>query len=452
MNSHLLTRVRAAEASLSPRSRRVIVVGLWLVLTGAWALVLSSMLVPGWPHSPPFTTIGPHSTLFLDPSDLRHRISEGLTMLHGHDPFTTSIQFTDNVPPSLSGAYLIFAVVGSTAGILLSVWMSMAAIAVICGIAWSKVAAIGRCHALVASSVALVPVIAVLSVPARSAIWYGQDQLWLLALVLVDLFVVPRRWTGILTGLVISVSFWPAIFVAAIFVRSRWAGVFRSGVGLAVGILGGALLSWRDTWHYWAVMVPTGQVDKDAVQVFGVRYPSGFAMFPNMSLHGFLARPPLGGVLAGTAAKYLLIVAVAALGLWVAWRLFGRGLPITAVTMVAIAGVDSSPFAWEHHWCWVALLLPFAAWEARASHPVLAIAMGLATVLFVRPFYFAVTKLVPGLGFRHVDLSSPKVIVIGGLYALGGACLLIGGAIAAARGPRGRHASDAPSASLADQR
>ena len=75
---------------------------------------------------------------------------------------------------------------------------------------------------LVASSVVLVPVIAVLSVPARSAIWYGQDQLWLLALVLVDLFVVPRRWTGILTGLVVSVSFWPAIFVAAIF--RGWCG------------------------------------------------------------------------------------------------------------------------------------------------------------------------------------------------------------------------------------
>jgi alpha-1,2-mannosyltransferase len=452
MSWRVVDRAKETEASLSPRSRSVVTVGLWLVITGAWAVLLTSMLVPGWPHSPPFTTIGPHSTLFLDPSDLRHRISEGLTMLHGQNPFTTSIQFTDNVPPTLSGAYLIFDVVGSTAGIVLSVWLSMAAIAVICGIAWSKVAAVSRCHALVASSVVLVPVIAVLSVPARSAIWYGQDQLWLLALVLVDLFVIPRRWTGILTGLVVSVSFWPAIFVAAIFVRSRWAGVLRSGVGLCVGILAGGLLSWRDTWHYWTVMVPTGQVDKDAVQVFGVRYPSGFAMFPNMSLHGFLARPPLGGVLAGTAAKYLLIVAVVELGLWVAWRLFGRGLPITAVTMVAIAGVDSSPFAWEHHWCWVALLLPFAAWEARASHPVLAIAMGLATVLFVRPFYFAVTKLVPGLGFRHVDLSSPKVIVIGGLFALGGACLLIGGAIAAALGPRGRHASDPPRSSLADQR
>ena len=74
---------------------------------------------------------------------------------------------------------------------------------------------------------------------------------------------------------------------------------------------------------------------------------------------------------------------------------------------------------------------------------------GLGTVLFVRPFYFAVTKLVPGLGFRHVDLSSPKVIVIGGLYALCGACLLIGGAIAATRGsaadtPRTRHEHHSP--------
>ena len=243
MSWRVVDRAKETEASLSPRSRSVVTVGLWLVITGAWAVLLTSMLVPGWPHSPPFTTIGPHSTLFLDPSDLRHRISEGLTMLHGQNPFTTSIQFTDNVPPTLSGAYLIFDVVGSTAGIVLSVWLSMAAIAVICGIAWSKVAAVSRCHALVASSVVLVPVIAVLSVPARSAIWYGQDQLWLLALVLVDLFVIPRRWTGILTGLVVSVSFWPAIFVAAIFVRSRWAGVLRSGIGLVVGILAGGLLS-----------------------------------------------------------------------------------------------------------------------------------------------------------------------------------------------------------------
>ena len=249
------------------------------------------------------------------------------------------------MPPSLSGAYLIFDVVGSTAGILLSVWLSMAAIAVIYGVAWSKVAAVSRCHALLASSVVLVQVIAVLSVPARSAIWYGQDQVWLLALVFVDLFVVPRRWTGILTGLVVSVSFWLAIVVAAVFVRSRWSGVLRSGIGLVVGILAGGLLSWRDTWHHWTVMVPTGQVDKDAVQVFGVRHPSGFAMFPNMSLHGFLARPPLGGLLAGTAATYRLIVVVVALGLWAAWRLLGRGLPVTALTMVAIAGVDSSPFA-----------------------------------------------------------------------------------------------------------
>ena len=57
-----------------------------------------------------------------------------------------------------------------------------------------------------------------------------------------------------------------------------------------------------------------------------------------------------GGVLAGTAAKYLLIIVVVAFGLWVAWRLLGAGLPITALTMVSIAGVASSPFAWEHHW------------------------------------------------------------------------------------------------------
>jgi len=91
MSWRVVDRAKETEASLSPRSRSVVTVGLWLVITGEWAVLLTSMLVPGWPHSPPFTTIGRHSTLFLDPSDLRHRISEGLTMLHGQNPFTTSI-------------------------------------------------------------------------------------------------------------------------------------------------------------------------------------------------------------------------------------------------------------------------------------------------------------------------------------------------------------------------
>ena len=228
------------------------------------------------------------------------------------------------------------------------------------------------------------PLVGVVLYPGASALGAGQDQLWFMALVVVDLLIISAARTGYLVGAVASLSLWPAIFILGIVARARRRGLFRSVLGAVAVVVAGAIFSLTASWRYWTYLVPSGQISSRGVNSSASWPVEGFAGNWNLSLNGAITRWPLGGPLATKTAWLLVALGVVAVAVAVAWGLGRVGLRVTPIAILSIGAVAASPFAWDHHWVWVALLLPFAAIECWREHRTYAVLLGLAVLPFVR--------------------------------------------------------------------
>jgi hypothetical protein len=154
--------------------------------------------------------------------------------------------------------------------------------------------------------------------------------------------------------------------------------------GVVLTIVGGALFSWRASWRYWTYLVPSGQVTSRGVNSSAPWPGQAFGILANDSLNGFISRPPLGGALASRTDYTVIFLVVVGAGVAIGWALWRADLPVTAVAMLSIAAVETTPFAWNHHWVWVLLVLPFAAMECWGAHRVLSVLLWLGMLPFER--------------------------------------------------------------------
>lgn len=180
--------------------------------------------------------------------------------------------------------------------------------------------------------------------PVRSGIDYGQIELVLLGVVVVDLLAVPERFRGIGIGLVSAVKLTPLVFVVLLAVRRDWRSVFRALVSFAVLTLGTWLLWPTLSRLYWRhdVSQPsrTGTVTVNS----------------NQSWYAVLHRPPFPATGAQVVWVVLSLITLV-VATFVAWRCTESGRRSPAMAAVALAGLLVSPISWSHHWAWV-LLLP----------------------------------------------------------------------------------------------
>ncbi len=179
--------------------------------------------------------------------------------------------------------------------------------------------------------------------PARSGIDYGQIELLLLCVVVVDLLAVPERFRGIGIGLVSAIKLTPLVFVVLLAVRRDWRSVGRALVSFA-GLALGTWLLWPALSRiYWGhdVTQPsrTGTVTVNS----------------NQSWYAVLHRPPFSG--GGSEAVWLGLSSVTlAVATLVAWRCTETGRRSPSIVAIALAGLLVSPISWSHHWVWVVLL------------------------------------------------------------------------------------------------
>ena len=195
---------------------RTVSLGGWVLGSGAWAVLLSRFLFHGWPGT---------THRF---GDLFQRMHESTLILHGHDPYVIGAHISDNVPPAVSLLHLPLAEIGRPWAGFVSVWLSCAAIAAICGSALATVSSMQRTSALLAMTAVAPPLVGVVLYPGASALGAGQDQLWFMALVVVDLLIISAARTGYLVGAVASLSLWPAIFILGVVARARRGGLRRA--------------------------------------------------------------------------------------------------------------------------------------------------------------------------------------------------------------------------------
>lgn len=404
-------------------AKRGAVLVFWLLGSGAWAVLLFRYLFHAWPGSD-------HKF-----GDLYQRLSESLTILHGHDPYVLGSHISDNVPPSVSLLHLPLAEVGRPWAGFLATWLSCMAAAVVLASALTSVTRLGRSASLLSMTAVGVPVVGALLYPGAAALSVGQDQLWFMALVVVDLLIISTARTGVLVGAAAGLSLWPGVFLVGTVARARLSGAARAAIGAGATLLAGALFSWTATWRYWTYMVPSGQISSRGVNSTADWPVGGFGGPWNLSVNGVLIRWPFGGPLATKPAWMIAFVLLVGSSALIAWLLYGRGLRVTPICALAMGVVMASPFAWVHHWVWVALLLPFAAIELWGRARWLSVLFLLGELAFVRQIGRRLDALAPRHGGQP-DYDNVVGMLVLDRYVLVSLVLLAGCALLASRGRR----------------
>lgn len=236
--------------------------------------------------------------------------------------------------------------------------------------------------------------------PLQYNLWLGQINLVLMSLVLVDIFLLPRRFKGLLIGLAAGIKLTPGIFVLYYVLRRDWASVRRTVLWFVVTVAIGFVVAPADSVRYWTQLFFNTKRIGDVV--FG----------DNQSIYGVMARvlhtsqPP--------RALYLAL-ALAAIGLAVlaAKRQLAQGSDLGAVVCLAIGGLLASPVSWSHHWVWVvpALLL----WFVRRQN---VLAMLGAVTAFVAPMYFTPLRADREFGHTWLQAGACASYVLVGLVFL----------------------------------
>ncbi|MDN5920230.1 MAG: glycosyltransferase 87 family protein, partial [Pseudonocardia sp.] len=226
----------------------------------------------------------------------------------------------------------------------------------------------GRSGALSVSMLALSA--ALIIEPVAQTFAFGQVNLVLMAMVLVDCLAPRTRWPrGLMIGLAAAVKLTPAGFVLFFLIRRDFrstvvaavTGIVATGIGFAVDPDASA--------RYW-FGGPAARV-------------SGSTFFSNETIQAILARQDLTGL-----PFTLLWLAGIVLVLVLAYPVIRRAEPATALAAVAAVVLMASPTSWSHHWVWVVpALIAIGAHAVRhRSWAWAALGVVTAVVFYLAPF------------------------------------------------------------------
>ncbi len=266
-------------------------------------------------------------------------------------------------PPFAAITFVPLAVLEGAAGWLLTL-LSIVALVLV-------VAVIARELRLSRSATALLLVAAVVLEPVTRTLVLGQINLVLMAVVVVDLFVMPRRARGLLIGIAAGVKLTPAVFVIYFLVKRDYRAAAQSLAGFVVTVLLGWVVAPDASVTYWSGRAL-------ALTSFG----DFQVQSANQSLRAGLIRV-LGLPDPPVLLWALLAVAALVVGAWVCRMRVAAGDDVGAVLALAAAGLLASPISWTHHWVWVVIGIMYAA-----GHRRYVVAWLLGLVFYVAPMWF----------------------------------------------------------------
>lgn len=219
---------------------------------------------------------------------------------------------------------------------------------------------------LLGAASAVAAAILLQSVPGQANLMFGQINLVLAVMCLVDAGeFVPPRYRGVVVGIATAIKLTPGVFIIYFLVSRQWRAAITSSISAIACTLIGFVIAPGDSWTYWTSAL--WQTDR-------VGHLDGPG---NHSILGVMAR----SVDEPSRAVWVVIVIVVFAGsLWLAARR-RKSSPASAVVAVAIVGCAStlmSPITWIHHEIWLTLLAIAVSltgpWSARIVG-VLAIVM-----------------------------------------------------------------------------
>jgi alpha-1,2-mannosyltransferase len=221
---------------------------------------------------------------------------------------------------------------------------------------------------------------AALMEPVRTTIWYGQINVFLMAIVLWDLLRPDgSRLKGIGVGIAAGIKLTPAFFLVYLAITRRWRAAVTAMAGFAATIALGFAVTPRQSWNYWTDrVINSGRVGPTDA-------PS------NQSIKGALAT--VFHTATPSNVLWILLSAVAvALGMSAAFLAHRAGQELLALCLTGMTTAAVSPFTWGHHWVWfvpllvIAVHLPIAAWRRGNTHVSRWVLLLAAPALFVTVF------------------------------------------------------------------
>lgn len=176
--------------------------------------------------------------------------------------------------------------------------------------------------------------------PVYHTLYLGQVNLFLLALVLADMWrVACGRPAGIGIGLAAAIKLIPGIFILLLVLTRRTRDAVTASVTFACCALIGFGVDPGASQRYWThLFFDTSRVSATYIS--------------NQSAYAALVRS-LGGVSHVGSWYYAVPCVLGALGLALAATLARRADWLGAVTVTGMTGLLVSPVSWTHHWVWV---------------------------------------------------------------------------------------------------
>ena len=184
--------------------------------------------------------------------------------------------------------------------------------------------------------------------PVWQTLAFGQINLVLMVVMLVDVVRPERRWSGVLLGIAAAIKLTPLVFVVLLVLVGRRMAAGRAVLTFAVTVALGFVVMPGSATKYWTDgLVEAGRVGPPALA-------------HNQSVYGALTRlldgPPPTLLWLAVAGPLSIAAVVVGAG-W--WR---RGDRVLGTCLGALAMLLASPVSWSHHWVWAAPLA-LALWD-----------------------------------------------------------------------------------------
>jgi alpha-1,2-mannosyltransferase len=248
--------------------------------------------------------------------------------------------------------------------------------------------------------------------PVWTTLNFGQINIILMAMVAIDVLVVPPgRRRGVLTGVAGALKLTPMAFLLQFVVARQWrAALTAFGAFVAGGAIGFACAP-GDSRTYWTHTV------------FHTDRIGNLAGRNNQNINGFwrrlLADENLAKELWAVSAVIVTVLAVVAIH-----RCLRADQPLLGLCATAVWGLLVSPTTWGHHWVWVIPALAGLAAVAlqttsrRLRYPYAAL-VALGLLIFGSSPYQHMAD-----SYTRVHWNLPQTI-IGNSYAVWGLLMLI---------------------------
>ena len=198
---------------------------------------------------------------------------------------------------------------------------------------------------------------------------FGQVDIFLVALCLLDVAPNRQRWPrGLLIGVATAIKLEPGVFLVYLLITRRYREAAVAAASFAACTVLAWLVSPRDSVSYWtSAMFDTGRI-------------GGSGSAQNQSLRGMILRAfePYRSLLAPIAVWLAVALVVAALGFAAARACWACGDDLAGIAITGLLAALLSPVAWIQHYCWLVAVLGVLIGDGRGWRRTAAAAAALA--------------------------------------------------------------------------